>query len=97
MAVTLELRPETEAAAVAEARTRGTTLEHYLQGFLEQSFPAAPSKSEDLEAERRRQEILSRLQGKYAHLPGGSEEFAAQKAEEKAREERHWQSPAATD
>ena len=80
MAVILELRPETEAAAVAEARTRGTTLENYLQGFLEQSFPAAPSKAEDLEAERRRrQEILSQLQGKYAHLPGGSEEFAAQK------------------
>ena len=92
MAVTLELRPGTEAAAFAEARTRGTTLEHYLQAFLEQSFPAAPSEAEDRDAERRRrQEILSRLQGKYAHLPGGSEEFAAQKTEEKAREERHWQ------
>jgi len=40
---------------------------------------------------RRREENLSRLHGKYAHLPGGSEEFSAQKAAEKALEERHWQ------
>lgn len=97
MTVTLELNPDAEAAAKAEARTRGTTLENYLQQFLEQAFPPAPSgekesKTEDAEAvRRRRQEILSRLQGKYASFPGGSEEFAARKAEEKAREERRWQ------
>ena len=34
-----------------------------------------------------RRKILSRLQGKYAGLSGGSEEFSAQKAEEKVREE----------
>jgi len=50
-----------------------------------------PSGEEEIEAERqRRWENLSRLQGKYAHLPGGSEEFSAQKAVEKALEERHW-------
>lgn len=92
MAVTLELRPETEAAAAAEAQTRGTTLEHYLQTFLEQSLPFMPSGEEEIEAERqRRWGNLSRLQGKYAHLPGGSEEFSAQKAVEKALEERHWE------
>ena len=45
--------------------------------------------AEDAEAiRRRRMKILGCLQGKYAELPGGSEEYAAQKAEEKAREER---------
>jgi len=37
-----------------------------------------------------RQEALARLQGKYEHLPGSSDDFAASKEEEKAREERHW-------
>jgi len=87
--VMLELKPEVEAAAAAEARAQGVAVETYLQTFLEQSLPRP--QVEDAEAIRqRRMEILSRLQGKYAGLPGGSEEFSAQKAEEKAREERHW-------
>ena len=50
--------------------------------------PEVEAAAEDAEAIRqRRMEILSRLQGKHAGLPGGSEEFATQKAEEKAREE----------
>jgi hypothetical protein len=87
--VILELKPEVEAAARSEAQASGMPLEHYLQLFLEHSLPRP--QAEDAEAIRqRRMEILSRLQGKYAGLPGGSEEFSAQKAEEKAREERHW-------
>ncbi len=65
--------------------------------FLEQSLPFVPSGEEEIEAERqRRWRNLSRLQGKYAHLPGGSAKFSAQKAAEKAREERHLQSLEAT-
>lgn len=65
------------------------TKETYLQAS-QKDFPSRPS-GEDVEAARQwRLEILSRIQGKYVGLPGGSKEFAAQKAEEKAREERHW-------
>ncbi len=88
MTVTLELKPGAEAAARAEAQSRGVVVENYLQTLLEQTLPAPP---EDLESLRRRRvEVLSRLQGKYAGLAGGGEEFAAWKAEEKVREERHW-------
>lgn len=88
MTVTLELRPERGAAAEAEARTQGVAVETYLQTVLEQSLPRP--QAEDADAIRqRRMEILSRLQGKYARLLGGSEEFSAQKAGGKAREERH--------
>lgn len=81
MTVTLELKPELEAAAQAEARAQGVAVESYLQTFLEQSLPRP--QAEDAEAIRqRRMEVLSRLQGKYAGLPGGSEEFAAQKEAE---------------
>jgi len=87
MTVTPELKPEAEAAARAEAQSRGVAVENYLQTLLEQTLPAPP---EDPESLRRRVEVLSRLQGKYAGLAGGGEGFAARKAEEKAREERHW-------
>jgi len=88
MTVTLQLKPAVEAAAKAEARARGVAVENYLQAFLEQTLPVPPQQ--DLEAIRQqRMAILERLNGKYAGLPGGSEEFAAQKEEEKAREERY--------
>lgn len=90
MTVTLELKPSIEAAAKAEAQARGVAIENYLQSFLEQTLPVPPQQ--DLEVIRQqRMVILERLNGKYAGLPGGSEEFAAQKEEEKAREERFWQ------
>jgi hypothetical protein len=89
MAITLELRPEVEAAARAEARSRGVGLESYLQALLEHTIPAP---SEDPESIRRqRLAVLGRLQGKYAGLMN-SEEFSARKQEEKAREERDGQS-----
>ena len=89
MTVTLELKPDLEAAAKAEAQARGVAVENYLQSFLEQTLPVSPQQ--DLEAVRQqRMVILERLNGKYAGLPGGSEEFAAQKEEEKAREARFW-------
>jgi hypothetical protein len=89
MTVTLELKPSIEAAAKAEAQARGVAVENYLQAFLEQTLPVPPQQ--DLEAIRQqRMAILERLNGKYAGLPGGSEEFAARKEEEKAREERFW-------
>ncbi len=89
MTVTLELKPMVEAAAKAEAQARGVAVENYLQAFLEQTLPVPVQQ--DMEAVRQqRMAILERLNGKYAGLPGGSEEFAAQKEEEKAREERFW-------
>ena len=89
MTVTLELKPNVEAAAKAEAQARGVAVENYLQSFLEQTLPL--QTEQDPEAIRQqRMAILDRLNGKYAGLPGGSEEFAAQKEEEKAREERFW-------
>ncbi len=89
MTVTLELKPPVEAAAKAEAQARGIAVENYLQIILEQALPR--SAAQDPEAVRQqRMAILSRLNGKYAGLPGGSEEFAASKEEEKAREERFW-------
>lgn len=90
MTVTLELKPTVEAAAKAEAQMRGVAVESYLQSFLEQALPQ--TMEQDKEAIRQeRMAILDQLHGKYAGLPGGSEEFAAQKEEEKAREERFWQ------
>ena len=89
MTVTLELKPNVEAAAKSEAQARGVAIENYLQSFLEQTLPL--QTEQDPEAIRQqRMAILDRLNGKYAGLPGGSEEFAAQKEEEKAREERFW-------
>ena len=93
MTVTLELKPGVEAAATAEAKAQGIAIENYLQAFLEKSLPR-PSEDDSDGIRKRRMEILSRLQGKYAGLPGGSEVFAASKEEEKALEERHWQSQA---
>ena len=90
MTVTLELKPTVEAAAKAEAQMRGVAVESYLQSFLEQALPQ--TMEQDKEAIRQeRMAILDQLHGKYAGLPGGSEEFAAQKEEEKAHEERFWQ------
>jgi hypothetical protein len=90
MTVTLELKPNIEVVAKAEAQARGVAVENYLQAFLEQTLPVPPQQ--DLEAVRQqRMAVLERLHGKYAGLPGGSEEFATQKEEEKAREERFWQ------
>lgn len=83
MTVTLELGPEIGAAAEAEARTQGVAVEIHLQTVLEQFLPRPQAEGADA-IQQQRMEILSRLQGKYAGLPGGSEEFAAQKAEEKA-------------
>ena len=78
MTVTLELRPDTEAAAKAAAQAEGVAIENYLQSFLEQALPSvAVTDAEPVR--RQRLEILKRLQGKYSGLPGGSEEFAAQK------------------
>lgn len=88
MTVTLELKPEIEAAAYAEARAQGMPLEHYLQSFLERTLPQTSKSETDDETRQKRMEILARLQGKYACFPGGSEEFAARKAEEKALEKR---------
>ncbi len=89
MTVILELKPEVEAAARSEAQASGMQLEHYLQSFLERALPQ-PLQEHDQESIRRhRLEILARVQGKYAGLPGGSEDFAARKEWEKALEERH--------
>jgi len=90
MTVTLELKPSVEATAKAEAQAQGIAVEKYLQASLEQTLPHPQDRN--LETIRQQRiETLVRLQGKYAGLPGGSEGFAAQKKEEKAREERHWQ------
>lgn len=68
----------------------GVAVENYLQGFLEQAPPQ--TREQDKEAIRQeRMATLNQLHGRYAGLPCGSEEFAAQKEEEKAREERFWQ------
>ena len=89
MTVTLDLKPTVEAAAKAEAQARGVAVENYLQSILEQVLPRTAVA--DPEANRQqRMAILTTLHGKYAELPGGSEEFASQKEEEKAREERLW-------
>ena len=90
MTVILELKPEVEAAARSEAQASGMPLEHYLQSFLERALPPSPQKQDQESIRRQRLEVLSRLQGKYAGLPGGSEDFAARKEEEKALEERRW-------
>ena len=89
MTVTLELKPNVEAAAKAEAKARGVAVENYLQTVLEQAVPL-PTEQDPEAIRQQRMAILDRLNGKYAGLPGGSEEFAAQKEEEKAREERFW-------
>ena len=88
MTVILELKPEVEAAARSEAQASGMPLEHYLQSFLERALPQPPQDQESIR--RQRLEILARVQGKYAGLSGGSENFAARKEEEKALEERRW-------
>lgn len=88
MTVILELKPEVEAAARSEAQASGVPLEHYLQSFLERALP--PHKQDQENIRQQRLETLSRIQGKYAGLPGGSEDFAARKEEEKALEERRW-------
>ena len=89
MTVTLDLKPTVEAAAKAEAQARGVAVENYLQSILEQVLPR-PSVPDPEAIRQQRMVILKTLHGKYAGLPGGSEEFAAQKEEEKAREERFW-------
>ena len=89
MTVTLELKPTLEAVAKAEAQAKGVAVENYLQGILEQALPR-PAVQDPETVRQQRMTILNRLNGKYAGLPGGSEEFAAQKEEEKVREERFW-------
>ena len=89
MTVTLELKPTLEAVAKAEAQARGVAVENYLQSMLEQILPR-PAMEDPEAVRRQRMAILESLHGKYAGPPGGSEEFAAQKEEEKAREERFW-------
>ncbi len=93
MTIMLTLKPEVEAAARTEAQAQGQPVEDYLQSFLEQTLPRPTEEDAEL-LRQQRMEMLNRLQGKYAHLPGGSEEYAARKAEEKALEERHWQAKA---
>lgn len=95
MTVTLELRPDTEAAAKAAAQAEGIRVENYLQSFLEQALPRLTEEATE-HVRRQRTAVLERLQGKHAGLPGGSEAFAAQKEEEKAREERRWRGPQTT-
>ena len=90
MTVTLELKPAAEAATIAEARARGIGVEDYLQSILEQVLPTTTEQDKET-IRQQRMAVLDRLNGKYAGLPGGSEEFAAAKKEEKAREERFWQ------
>ena len=90
MTVILELKPEIEAFAQAEAQAQGVPVERYLQSFLERTLPQTSKSESDDHIRQKRIEILARLQGKYARFPGGSEEFAARKTEEKALEERHW-------
>ena len=90
MTVTLELEPTIEAVAKAEAQARGVAVENYLQSFLEQTLPR-PAVQDPEAIRQQRMAVLERLHGKYAGLSGGSEEFAASKEEEKAREERFWQ------
>lgn len=76
-----------EAAAIAEARARGIGVENYLQSILEQALPL-PAEQDREAIRQQRMAILDRLHGKYAGLPGSSEEFAASKQEEKVHEER---------
>ena len=90
MTVILELKPEVEAAARSEAQASGVPLEHYLQSFLERTLPQPPQEQDQESIRQQRLEILARVQGKYAGLPGGSEDFAARKEGEKALEERRW-------
>lgn len=90
MTVILDLKPEVEAAARSEAQASGMPLEHYLQSFLERTLPQFTQGQDQESIRRQRIEILARVQGKYAGLPGGSEEFAAHKEEEKDLEERRW-------
>ena len=89
MTVTLDLKPTVEAAAKAEAQAQGVAVENYLQSILEQVLPR-PAVPDPEAIRQQRMAILKTLHGKHAGLPGGSEEFAAQKEEEKAREERFW-------
>lgn len=89
MTVTLELKPTAEAIAKVEAQMRGIAVENYLQNILEQALPTATEQNKEA-IRQQRMAVLDRLHGKYAGLPGSSEEFAAQKEEEKAREERFW-------
>lgn len=86
MTVTLELKLTLEAVATAEAEAQGVAVENYLQSILEQALPR-PAAQDPEAVRRQRMAVLERLHGKYAGLPGGSENFAASK-EEKAREER---------
>ncbi len=90
MAITLELKPTVEAAAKAQAQAQGVAVENYLQSILEQALPR-PAAQDPEAVRQQRMAILSRLHGKYAGLPGGSDEFAASKEDEKAREARFWQ------
>ena len=90
MTVTLDLKPTVEAAAKAEAQARGIAVENYLQSILEQVLPR-PAVHDPETIRQQRMAVLNRLNGKYAGLPGSSEDFAAEKEEEKAREERFWQ------
>ena len=76
-----------EAVAKFEARARGVAVENYLQSILEQALPL-PAAQDPKAVRQQRRAILETLHGKYGEMPGSSEEFAAQKEEEKAREER---------
>ena len=78
MTVTLDLKPSLEAAVKAEAQVRGIAIENYLQSVLEQAI-LHPAKQDKEALRQKRMVILDKLHGKYAGLPGGSEEFAAQK------------------
>jgi len=88
MTVTLELKPNLEAAAKAEAQVRGVAIENYLQSIVEQAIPY-PAEQNKEALRQKRMVILDQLHGKYAGLPSGSVTFALDKEAEKAREARH--------
>ena len=88
MTVTLELRPDTEAAARAAAQAEGVGVEDFLKTLLEGQLL---KPRQDLVGADSREAALSRIQsGFYAGRLSPSDEFAARKEEEKALEERHW-------
>ena len=85
--MTITLKPETERAIEEAARRRGVTPEQIVETAVSQDLAQDDPQGVSL----RRREAIAAAQGKFAHLPGSTEEFMARKAEEKALEERRWQ------
>lgn len=74
MTLVIDLTEEQEQRLRELAAASGMEPAHYARELL----------ASDLAAARPRRSA----RGKYAHIPAGSDEFAARKAEEKAREDR---------